>query len=129
MKVVDGGANGTAKSLATTGTIDASLPYAWGGPMFMPGTVPMAPTDLSSAKSISFWAKGDGQTYHVLVFSQSKGYQPLSVDFVAGSEWKEYSFPFSAFSGIDGHDIMGIAFTAGPRPGPYSLQIDEVNFK
>lgn len=129
MKVVDGGANGTAKSLQTTGTIDASLPYAWGGPMFMPGAAPMSPTNLSSAKSISFWARGDGQTYHVMVFSQGKGYQPLTVDFVAGPEWKEYSFPFSAFDGIDGHDIMGIAFTAGPTPGPFTLRLDEVNFR
>ncbi|MFI5238635.1 MAG: CIA30 family protein [Gemmatimonadales bacterium] len=129
MKVVDGGANGTAKSLETTGTVAPGLPYAWAGPMFMPGSKAMEPTNLSAAKSLHFWAKGDGKTYHVMVFSQSMGYTPLSVEFVAGSDWKEYTFPFSAFQGIDGHDIMGIAFTAGPTPGPFTLQIDEVSFK
>ncbi len=129
MKVVDGGANGTPKSLETTGTVAPGLAYAWAGPMFMPGTQQMAPANLSSAKSIQFWAKGDGQTYHVMLFAQSKGYSPLSVEFVAGPEWKEYSFPFTAFEGIDGHDVMGIAFTAGPKPGPFSLRLDEVSFK
>ncbi|MES2359108.1 MAG: CIA30 family protein [Gemmatimonadota bacterium] len=129
MKVVDGGANGTAKSLETTGTVAPGLQYAWAGPMFMPGIQAMAPADLSSAKSLHFWAKGDGHTYHVMLFAKSKGFMPLSVDFVAGPEWKEYAFPFTAFEGIDGHDVMGIAFTAGPTPGPFSLRIDEVSFK
>jgi hypothetical protein len=64
-----------------------------------------------------------------MIFAQSMGYTPLTVDFVAGSEWKEYTFPFSAFQGIDGHDIMGIAFTAGSAPGPFTLQLDEVSFR
>ena len=129
MKVVDGGANGTAKSLETTGIVAPGLSYAWAGPMFMPGAKSMEPTNLSSAKSLHFWAKGDGKTYHVMIFAQSMGYTPLTVDFVAGSEWKEYTFPFSAFQGIDGHDIMGIAFTAGSAPGPFTLQLDEVSFR
>jgi imidazolonepropionase-like amidohydrolase len=129
MKVVDGGANGTAKSLETTGTVAPGLQYAWAGPMFMPGVQAMAPANLSAAKSLHFWARGDGQTYHVLLFSQSKGYTPISVDFVVGPDWKEYTFPFTAFDGIDGHDVMGIAFTAGPAPGPFSLKLDEVSFR
>ncbi len=129
MKVVDGGANGTAKSLETTGTIAPGLPYAWAGPMFMPGAKPMAPVNLSAAKALHFWARGDGKTYHVMVFAQSKGQLPLTVDFVAGTDWKEYTFPFSAFEGIDGHDIMGIAFTAGPQPGPFTLRLDEVSIR
>jgi len=129
MKVVDGGANGTAKLLETTGIVAPGLPYAWAGPMFMPGPTPMAPVNLSAAKAIHFWARGDGKTYHVMVFAESKGRMPLTVDFVAGPDWKEYTFPFSEFEGIDGHDIMGIAFTAGPQPGPFTLRLDEVSFR
>lgn len=129
MKVVDGGANGTPKSLETTGTVAPGLPYAWAGPMFMPGVRPMTPVNLSSAKSLRFWTKGDGATYHVMLFSKSRGQMPITVDFVAGTDWKEYTMPFSAFEGIDGHDIMGIAFTAGPQPGPFSFRIDEVALK
>ena len=129
MNVVDGGASGTPKSLETAGTVAPGLPYAWAGPMFMPGAHAMMPVDLSAAKALHFWAKGDGRTYHVMVFSQGRGQMPLTVDFVAGADWKEYSFPFSAFEGIDGHDVMGIAFTAGPQPGPFSFRIDEVTLK
>jgi imidazolonepropionase-like amidohydrolase len=129
MKVVDGGANGTAKSLETTGNVAPGLPYAWAGPMFMPGAQPMAPVNFSAAKALHFWARGDGKTYHVMLFAQSKGQMPITVDFVAGADWKEYTFPFSAFEGIDGHDIMGIAFTAGPQPGPFTLRLDEVSIR
>ena len=129
MSVVDGGAQGTHKSLGITGTIVGPLPYAWGGAMFMAGSQPMQPADLSGAKSVHFWAKGDGKTYKVMVFAQSKGMQPLMQDFVAGREWKEYDFPFVGFDGIDGHDILGIAFTGGPTAGKFAMQIDEVGLR
>jgi complex I intermediate-associated protein 30 (CIA30) len=129
MKVVDGGANGTPRSLETTGNVAPGLPYAWAGPMFMPGPLPMLPVDLSAAKALHFWAKGDGRTYHVMMFSESRGQMPLTVDFVAATDWKEYNFPFSAFEGVDGHDIMGIAFTAGPQPGSFTFRIDEVSLR
>jgi hypothetical protein len=87
---------------------------------------PMAPADLSKAKEIRFWVKGDGRGYKVMVFAASRGRMPLTQDFVAGAEWKEVAFPIAAFGGIDGHDIMGIAITAGPDAGAYHVRIDEV---
>jgi hypothetical protein len=129
MRVVDGGADGTAKSLETTGSIADGLPYAWAGPMLMPGAKPMTPVNLSAAKGLHFWARGDGRTYHVMLFAESRGQMPITVDFVAGPEWKEYSFPFGAFEGVDGHDIMGIAFTAGPEPGPFKFRLDQVSLR
>jgi hypothetical protein len=129
MNVVDGGAAGTSKSLESAGEIDAGLPYAWGGAMFMPGVRPMATADFSKAKEIRFWAKGDGHTYHVMVFAESRGRMPLMNAFTAGSEWTEIVMPISSFAGIDGHDIMGIAFTGGPEPGPFKFRIDEVRIQ
>jgi imidazolonepropionase-like amidohydrolase len=126
MTVADGGASSTAKSLDVTGDISPGLPYAWGGVMFMPSKRPMGATDLSKAQAIRFWAKGDGRTYKVMVFAESKGRAPLTTDFVAGSEWKEFVFPISSFGGIDGHDIQGIAFTAGPAAGAFRFKLDEV---
>ena len=129
MKVVDGGANGTAKSLETTGKVAPGLSYGWAGPMFMPGAKPMDPANLSTATSLSFWAKGDGRTYQVMMFSESSGQMPVSVDFTAGVEWKKYTFPFSAFQGVNAHGIQGIAFTAGQPAGSFTLQLDEVSFQ
>ncbi len=129
MKVVDGGANGTQNSLGVTGTIVGPLQYAWGGVMLMTGSQPMQPANLSAAKSVHFWAKGDGKTYKVMLFSQSKGMQPLMKDFIASPTWKEYDFPFAGFDGVDGRDIMGFAFTGGPTPGTFSLQIDQISLR
>lgn len=126
MAVVDGGANGTPKSLGVEGNIAPDLPFAWGGVMFMPGKTPMQPTNLSAAKAVQFWAKGDGKTYHIMMFAESKGRMPITKDFVAGPEWKEYTFPISSFDGIDGHDVMGIAFTGGPEAGAFKFRIDQV---
>lgn len=129
MSVVDGGANDTPKALESVGDVVSGSPYPWAGVMYMPGVQPMQAVDLSARKSLHFWARGDGKTYHVMMFAASRGQMPLIVDFVAGPEWKEYSLPFSAFAGIDGHDIMGIAFTAGPQPGHFAFRIDDVSLR
>jgi imidazolonepropionase-like amidohydrolase len=129
MSVMDGGARNSAKSLDVTGEIAPGLAYAWGGVMFMPSARPMAPTDLSGAKALRFWARGDGRTYKVMVFAESKGRIPLTADFVAGPEWKEFVFPFISFGGIDGHDIMGIALTAGPDAGAFHFRVDDVRIQ
>jgi hypothetical protein len=88
MKVIDGGANGDSHALDISGLIDGGLPYAWAGVMFSPGSQPFMPMDLSAKKSITFWAKGDGRTYRVLVFTVSAGRIPAQQTFAAGSEWK-----------------------------------------
>lgn len=127
--VVDGGASGSPKALSISGTISPAFQQPWAGAMFSPGKQVFQPTDLSSKKELRFWAKGDGKTYRVFIFAESKGYQPLTQTFVAGSEWKEYVFPISAFSGIDGHDIMAIIFGGGPAAGAFDFRIDNVSLR
>jgi imidazolonepropionase-like amidohydrolase len=129
MSVMEGGASNSAKSLSITGTISGALPYAWAGAMFTPGAQPMQPVNLSSKKEITFWAKGDGKTYRVMIFAQSKGYAPLVQTFVAAAAWEQITMPLSAFSGIDGHDIMALIFAGGPQPGAFAFQIDDVRFR
>ncbi len=127
-KVVEGGAAQTTKSLQLSGTINPAFAYPWSGVMWSPGAQPMAPADLSSKKELRFWSKGDGGTYRVMIFAQSKGMTPVDQSFVAGSEWREHVFPWSAF-GLDGKGIMAIIFTGGPKVGEFSFQIDEVVLK
>jgi hypothetical protein len=129
MKVVEGGAAGTARSLSITGTIDGALPYAWAGAMLSPGAGPMAPADLSAARGIHFWARGDGGTYRVMVFAEGKGFTPLQQTFTAGPEWTEHTIPFSAFDGIDGRGVMAVIFAGGPRAGAFAFQVDQVGFR
>jgi imidazolonepropionase-like amidohydrolase len=124
MKVVPGGAESSKSALQIDGTIVENS-VAWAGAMFFPGTAPMAPANLSSKKTITFWAKGDGKTYNLMVYLQSNGYIPKSQTFTAGPEWKKITIPFSSLE-TDGHDVMGIFFGAWVQPGAFSLVIDNV---
>jgi len=125
-EVVAEGANGTKKSLRVTGEIAPGLPYAWAGAMFCPGAQQFAPANLSKNTGIQFWAKGDGKTYRLMVFTAASGNIPQMTTFAAGTDWKHYSFPFSTFGDSDGHDVEAILFSGGPDPGKFNFQIDEV---
>ena len=96
--------------------------------MVCPGDQPMAPADLSNAKALSFWAKGDGQTYAVMVYAAHRGYMSAAREFVAGDKWRQYTFPLAMFEGMDGSDITGILFGRAPVPGSVRFQIDNVRF-
>lgn len=127
-KVVDGGAEGSKGSLQITGEIAGGTTFPWAGAMFMPGAKPFAPANLSSKNTISFWAKGDGKTYRVLLFAASGGPIPAMQEFDAGSDWKQYTFPLNSFH-TEGHDLEGLLFSGGPAPGTFAFQIDDVQFK
>ena len=127
MHVVEGGAEGSKDALQIEGEIVQGS-IVWAGAMFFPGPAPMAPANLFGKKSISFWTKGDGANYSVMVYSQSNGYIPKSQSFVAGPEWKKVSMPFSAFQ-TDGHDVMGIFFGAASASGHFKFLIDNVHLE
>jgi imidazolonepropionase-like amidohydrolase len=127
VKVVDGGAGG-GHALSISGTITATVPFAWYGAMWSPGAQPMAATDLSTKPGLAFQARGDGKTYRVMVFARSKGNTPLTRTFVAGPDWKEVAFSWSDF-GIDGSDVMGVVIAGGPQPGPFAFLVDDLRLK
>ncbi|MGH7505159.1 MAG: CIA30 family protein, partial [Longimicrobiales bacterium] len=128
MAVVDGGAEGSAKSLRMTGSISDAVPFAWSGAMWSPGAQMMQPADLSSKDGVAFFTKGDGASYRVLVFAQSAGMTPLTQTFVAPETWTEVVVPWSAF-GTDGSDVMAVMFVGGPAPGDFAFQVDDVRLR
>ncbi len=127
-QLVKEGAQGSQGALLITGNLVQGSQYQWAGALFSPGEGMMMPANLAFKKSISLWAKGDGKTYVVMVFAQSLGFTPVFETFVAGSDWKEYTFPFEKF-GVDGSDIMGIFIGASTDLGGFSLFIDNVRLK
>jgi imidazolonepropionase-like amidohydrolase len=127
-KVAPEGANQSRAALHVSGTISDVLPYAWSGTMWSPGAQPMTPANLSSTRELRFWTRGDGRTYRALIFAQSKGMMPLAQEFVAGPEWREVVIPWSAF-GTDARDLMAVIFAAGPSPGTFRFQIDDVSIR
>ena len=127
-KVVEGGGEDSRRSLVVEGEILPGFPFGWAGVMFTPSGTPQKPANLSSKKQISFWAKGDGQTYAVMIAARSYGYVPARRSFVAGPEWKQFSFELSEFDGMEGHDLLSIAFAGGPKLGKITFQVDNIRF-
>ena len=126
MQAVAGGANMSQQALKVAGKIDGGLPYAWAGAMFSPGARVFAPANLSATKELQFWAKGDGKTYRVMIFTESGGRIPAQQTFASEKEWKKYSMPLSKFNGTDGHDVAAILFVGGPKAGAFEFWLDDV---
>jgi beta-glucosidase len=126
MSAVAGGANNSAGSLRVTGEVVAGPEHPWGGVLFIPGDGPMQPANLSGKSSISFYARGDGQPYVTVLLTRSSQ-TPQFQAFIAGPEWKQYTFPIASFQ-TDGHDVTAISFAAG-TPGKFDFQIDQVEIK
>jgi imidazolonepropionase-like amidohydrolase len=124
-EIVEGGASGTAKSLAISGEVKAGFGFPWSGEIFLPGTPPMAPADLSKFSGVSFWTRGDGRTYQLMLFATRLGRMPAVKSFTAGPEWQQITVPFSELS-LDGSDTLGIFLGGGPALGAFRFQVDEV---
>ena len=132
LDVAEPGAANTKGAMKVTGELVAGGPFIFAGALFSPGTAPMKPVNLSKKNTISFWAKGDGQTYTLIVLTEARsgqsGEPPAMTSFTAGTEWKQYSFPFSTFE-TDGSDLSGIGFIRIQEPGKFQFQIDELEIK
>lgn len=129
IKVAAGGANGSKGCLEISGEVLTGRTAPWAGALFSPGAAVMAPANLSSKKSLWFWAKGEGRAYTVMIFTKSSGYQPAQQKFTAGPEWKQFILPLKSFNGTDGHDLIGVFFGSSPEPGKFSLSIDDVRLE
>jgi len=128
MEAVAGGANGSKGALRVAGENVKGAGFMFAGVFYSPGSGMMQPADLSDKKSISFWAKGDGKTCRLLVFTETQGQNPTFRSFVAAPEWKQYVFPFASL-GTDGHDLSGLGFLSPAGTGKFEFYIDEVEIK
>jgi imidazolonepropionase-like amidohydrolase len=126
--LAEGGAEGSRQSLLITGTIKEGAAFRWAGAMFLPGKTYVDPANLSFAKALGFYARGQGAGFAVLIFSRSAGFIPAIQAFEAGPEWKEYVFPWGDFN-TEGYDITGIFIGAYQKTGDFSLQVDNVRLK
>jgi hypothetical protein len=127
MKAVEGGASNSKGALQISGEVIAGGQVNYAGLSFSPGSSPMEPANLSTKKTIGFWAKGDGKTYLVALLSNGSEGMPPNKPFVAGAQWKQYSFPLADFS-TDGSEITSLAFVS-VAPGKFDFEIDEVEIK
>lgn len=129
MKVVNGGAEASKGALLISGELAGGSMFPWAGAMFFPGSKPFAPDNLAAEKGISFWAKGDGRSYNVMMFSSNLGRIPATDSFTPGGAWKQFNIPFSDFGNLDPRSLEGVAFSAAGPPGKFALEIDNVEFR
>jgi beta-glucosidase len=123
---VEGGANGSKGALRVTGEVVASQ-FQYAGVGFGPGSAPMEPANLSKKRAINILGQSDGKTYTVALLTKDLQGMPPMKTFAAGPEWKQYSFPLSAFDS-DGGNITSRAFVSS-APGKFEFEIDEVEIK
>jgi beta-glucosidase len=129
LDVVAPGANNSKGAMKVSGELIAGASFLYAGAMFSPGSVPMEPTNLSSKKTITFWAKGDGKACALAVITEgNQGQMPSIKPFVPGPEWKQYSFAISDF-GTDGSDIMGLMFARAQEAGKFEFELDQLEIK
>jgi len=125
--VVDGGAAGSQRALQISGEISQGA-FAWAGAKFSPGPAPKMPVNLSAKKALSFWTKGDGRTYQVMLYAKSKGALPAMKSFVAGTDWHKVTIAFSDF-GTDGSDLAELIFADFSVPGRFSFLVDDIELE
>lgn len=127
LNIRPGGAAGSGHALRIRGVIREGFAYPWAGAMFFAGERPMAPVDLSGKRELVFWAKGDGGSYQVLLFSGTgQDRPPAWRSFRAGPEWRELRIPLEEFAGARPETFQAILFSGGPERGEFELLIDEV---
>jgi len=125
LAVVDGGAEGTKKSLSISGTIVQNEPVAVAGANYWP----FGPVDLSAKSEIVFWARGTGSTGRLILNGPGMSRVPAPQTFAVGPEWTEIRIPLSGFRGVDVRRVVTIVFAAREAPGEFSFQIDEVRIR
>ncbi|MEA2343980.1 MAG: hypothetical protein QOF63_2149 [Thermoanaerobaculia bacterium] len=126
ISVVDGGANGTPKSLHIHADTKPGFMFPWAGAMLLLAATPMQPVDLSSKSGLSFFAKGDTDI-RVMLFAASTGRIPRQTTVHAGGDWTAITLPWLAFN-TDGKDVQMLVF-CGPDKGVVDFAIDELRLK
>jgi hypothetical protein len=126
VSVSDGGPDHAAETMSIEGNVKWGIAEPFGGVMYFPVGWGFSPVNYFGVKDLTFWAKGNGGSYGISMFTQSSKLIPAAVHFAAGKDWEEHTIPLAAF-GTDGHDISGV-FIGGDRMGPYQLEISRFRF-
>jgi ABC-2 type transport system permease protein len=133
-KLVEGGARNSRGALEVTGTVGTAIPYAFVGTSFIPNPAEvtewdkMGTMDYSNKKTLSFFARGDGHTYTVMILNPVIQGIPPMYGFVAGPEWTEVRVPLHNLAGLDLQRVKLISIGAN-TPGPFSFAIDDVRIE
>ena len=114
-------------TLEISGVIGEGFAYPWAGAIYFPGAAPMEPTDLSAVSELVFRARGEG-SFRVMLFAPSIGQIPAQRAFDVTGDWTEVRIDLRKPGG-ELKDVTALSMAAGGAPGPYRLEIDDVELQ
>jgi ABC-2 type transport system permease protein len=130
-RLVEGGARNSRGALEVSGEVGTALQYPFVGTSFLPNGIEDAEwasqglMDYSAKKTLSFYARGDGQSYTVVIMGPALDAIPAMFPFVAGADWQAVSIPLQGLTSVDMKRVKLISI-GSMTPGPFRLQIDDV---
>lgn len=123
------GADKTRHALRLSGTVVAGSPSQWAGAMFYPGSAPREPANLARFKRLVFTARAEtASKLTVMVFARQLGQTPAHVTIDVGPKWSEHTLTLADITPIEPYDIVGLFF-GSTHPGPFTLEIDEIELE
>jgi ABC-2 type transport system permease protein len=130
-RLIEGGAQNSRGALEISGAVGTALQYPFVGTSFLPNGIEGAEwanqglMDYSAKKTLSFYARGDGQSYTVVIMGPALDAIPAMFPFVAGADWQAVSIPLQGLSSVDMKRVKLISI-GSMTPGPFRFQIDDV---
>ena len=83
VSVTEGGPDHAAETMSIEGNVKSGIAEPFAGVMYFPVGWGFSPVNYSGVKDLSFWARGNGGSYGISIFTQSRGIVPASVPFGA----------------------------------------------
>jgi imidazolonepropionase-like amidohydrolase len=121
--------NKSKHALRLSGTVVAGNPTQWAGALFSPGPAPLEPANRARFKSLAFTARADADTdLTVMLFARQLGQTPEQTAVAVGPKWTEHTIHLADIADIEPYDVVGLFFGA-TRPGPFTLEIDEIRLE
>jgi membrane-associated protease RseP (regulator of RpoE activity) len=124
LSAVEGGPNHAPITLNVSGQVNSGIEYPWAGVAYFPQlSYRMANGDISGSPRVSFWARGDGKAYKLMLFKGDGTFSSKS--FPTTNDWTQVAIPFSELAS-DGRDVSEILF-ASSTPGAFHFEISDVH--
>ncbi len=123
---VSGTAPNGQPALTLTGEVNPGFIAPWAGLAFYPGAKPFQPANISSAKVLRFWARGDGKGFAVMGFSTAGGQRPGVFPISVTKDWTEVTVRFAQLANFDASSAQMLLIGATQQNGPFRLEIADV---
>ena len=123
---VSGTAPNGQPALTLTGEVNPGFIAPWAGLAFYPGAKPFQAANISSAKVLRFWARGDGKGFAVMGFSTAGGQRPGVFPISVTKDWTEVTVRFAQLANFDAPSAQMLLIGAAQQDGPFRLEIADV---